>query len=233
MKILSNKKIANNTFEMVLSCNEEFLPGQFINIKIEGFYLRRPISICDWDGSSITIIYKAVGEGTKVMSQMEPGIDLDVLYPLGNGYNLENIPQEPILIGGGAGIPPMYGLAKQLRAEWKKPKVILGFNSKEDIFYVDKFKKLGVECIVCTVDGSKFNKGFVTDMFESSEYSCACGPEVMLKAIAEKSKNGQYSFEARMACGFGGCMGCSCETKYGSKRICKEGPVLNQEEIIW
>ncbi|MEG0918397.1 MAG: dihydroorotate dehydrogenase electron transfer subunit [Anaerovoracaceae bacterium] len=233
MKILSNREIAKNTFEMKLECSDDFKPGQFINIKIEGFYLRRPISVCDFNQKELTIIYKIVGEGTKVMSKLEKGISLDVLAPLGNGYDTSIITKEPILVGGGAGVPPMFGLAKALKAEGKNPTVILGFNSKDEVFYEKEFKDLGVELVICTLDGSYGAKGLVTDMFEESDYSCGCGPEPMLKAIADKSDKGQYSFEARMACGFGGCMGCSCETKYGSKRICKDGPVLNQEEIIW
>ena len=233
MKILSNREIAKNTFEMKLECSHNFKPGQFVNIKIDGFYLRRPISVCDFNDNELTIIYKTVGEGTKVMSDMEEGIVLDVLAPLGNGYDTSLIDDEPILVGGGAGVPPMFGLAKTLKSEGKNPTVILGFNSKDEVFYEKEFKEIGVELVICTLDGSYGTKGLVTDMFEGSAYSCACGPEPMLKAIADKSDNGQYSFEARMACGFGGCMGCSCETKYGSKRICKDGPVLKQEEIIW
>lgn len=233
--IISNKQLTRDIFEMKLEGDTSMItkPGQFINIKLEGFYLRRPISICDWDDCQLTIVYKTVGQGTKALSKMEPGKKLDILCALGNGYDLVKIPANPILAGGGVGVPPMYGLAKALIAEGKKPTVILGFNTEHEIFYEEEFKALGANVKVTTADGSYGIKGFVTDGFDKAEYACACGPEVMLKAVATKAEDGQYSFEARMACGFGGCMGCSCETKYGAKRICKEGPVLEQEEIIW
>ena len=233
--IISNRQLTSSVFEMKLEGDTSMItaPGQFVNIKLEGFYLRRPISICDWNEHELTIVYKTVGQGTKAMAQMEPGTELDILCSLGNGYDLEKIPAEPVLAGGGVGVPPMYGLAKSLIAQGKKPTVILGFNTEHEVFYEDEFKALGAVVKVMTADGSYGNKGFVTDGFDTAEYACACGPEVMLRAVASKADDGQYSFEARMACGFGGCMGCSCETKYGAKRICKEGPVLEQEEIIW
>ena len=233
--IISNRQLTGSVYEMKLEGDTSMItaPGQFVNIKLEGFYLRRPISICDWNENELTLVYKTVGQGTKAMSKMEPGTELDILCSLGNGYDLDKIPQEPVLAGGGVGVPPMYGLAKALIAQGKKPTVVLGFNTEHEVFYEEEFKALGAEVKVMTADGSYGSKGFVTDGFDTAEYACACGPEVMLKAIADKAKDGQYSFEARMACGFGGCMGCSCETKYGAKRICKEGPVLEQEEIIW
>ncbi len=233
--IISNKQLTGTVYEMKLEGDTSMItaPGQFVNVKLEGFYLRRPISICDWNENELTLVYKTVGQGTKAMSKMEPGTELDILCSLGNGYDLDKIPQEPVLAGGGVGVPPMYGLAKALIAQGKKPKVVLGFNTEHEVFYEEEFKALGADVIVMTADGSYGSKGFVTDGFDFAEYACACGPEVMLQAIAAKAKDGQYSFEARMACGFGGCMGCSCETKYGAKRICKEGPVLEQEEIIW
>lgn len=233
--IISNRQLTGSVYEMKLEGDTSMItaPGQFVNIKLEGFYLRRPISICDWNEHELTLVYKTVGQGTKAMSAMEPGTELDILCSLGNGYDLEKIPQEPVLAGGGVGVPPMYGLAKALIAQGKQPTVVLGFNTEHEVFYEEEFKALGADVKVMTADGSYGSKGFVTDGFEFAEYACACGPEVMLQAIAAKAKDGQYSFEARMACGFGGCMGCSCETKYGAKRICKEGPVLEQEEIIW
>lgn len=233
--IISNRQLTGSVYEMKLEGDTSMItaPGQFVNIKLEGFYLRRPISICDWNENELTLVYKTVGQGTKAMSKMEAGTELDILCSLGNGYDLDKIPQEPVLAGGGVGVPPMYGLAKALIAQGKKPTVVLGFNTEHEVFYEEEFKALGAEVKVMTADGSYGSKGFVTDGFDTAEYACACGPEVMLKAIADKAKDGQYSFEARMACGFGGCMGCSCETKYGAKRICKEGPVLEQEEIIW
>ncbi len=233
--IISNKQLTGTVYEMKLEGDTSMItaPGQFVNVKLEGFYLRRPISICDWNENELTLVYKTVGQGTKAMSKMGPGTELDILCSLGNGYDLDKIPQEPVLAGGGVGVPPMYGLAKALIAQGKKPTVVLGFNTEHEVFYEEEFKALGATVKVMTADGSYGNKGFVTDGFDTAEYACACGPEVMLQAVAGKAKDGQYSFEARMACGFGGCMGCSCETKYGAKRICKEGPVLEQEEIIW
>ena len=233
--ILSNICVARDTYEMILEGDTSQIsaPGQFINIRVEGFFLRRPISICDWNEEQITIIYKTVGQGTKELSQMKPGRELDILCPLGNGYDVGKIKETPVLAGGGAGVPPMYGLAKALLKQNIRPKVVLGFNTKEEVFYEEEFQALGAEVTVTTADGTYGKKGFVTDAFEHADYGCACGPEPMLRAVSEKVKDGQFSFEARMACGFGGCMGCSCKTKYGTKRICKEGPVLEKEEILW
>ncbi len=237
-EIKSNKKLTDSIFEMVLDGDTSSItaPGQFINIKLDGFYLRRPISICDYDDSTITIIYKVVGEGTEVMSKMNSGEKLDVLCGLGNGFDTSKSMNKPVLIGGGVGVPPMFNLCKKLISEGKKVTVILGFNIKDEIFYEDEFKKLGAEVIVTTVDGSYGIKGFVTDALKEIEYSYfyTCGPMPMFKAIeSTATTSGQYSFEERMGCGFGACMGCSCKTKYGNKRICKDGPVLEREEIIW
>lgn len=234
-RIRSNTCLTRDTWKMVLEgdTSEISAPGQFLNIRLEGFFLRRPISICDWDETQVTIIYKTVGRGTEALSQMKAGQELDILCPLGNGYDLEKITGTPLLAGGGAGVPPMYGLAKALLARGVRPKVILGFNTREEIFYEREFRDLGIDVTVTTADGSCGTEGFVTDAFQEADYGCACGPEPMLKAVSQKVKDGQFSFEARMACGFGGCMGCSCETKYGPKRICREGPVLEKEEILW
>ena len=208
--------------------------GQFVNVKLDGLYLRRPISVCDLTDSVLTIIYKIVGKGTEVMSQMTSG-ELDVLTGLGNGYDLSLAGDSVLVIGGGVGVPPMFLLAKKLIAMGKKVKAILGFNTKSEIFYEDEFKALGADVVVTTVDGSYGVKGFVTDaMGDSYDYFYCCGPEPMLKAVYKTSKtSGQLSFEERMGCGFGACMGCSCKTIYGNKRICKEGPVLKKEEILW
>ena len=237
-EIKSNKKLTESIFQMVLIGDTSSItaPGQFINIKLDGFYLRRPISICDYDDSTITIIYKVVGEGTEVMSKMNSGEKLDVLCGLGNGFDTSKSLDKPVLIGGGVGVPPMYNLCKKLIAERKKVTVILGFNKEEEVFYEDEFKKLGADVKVTTVDGSYGIKGFVTDALKDTEYDYfyTCGPMPMFKAIeATAITSGQYSFEERMGCGFGACMGCSCKTKYGNKRICKDGPVLEREEIIW
>ena len=235
-EIISNRKIAKNTYECVLSGDiTDIKCGQFVNITIDGQYLRRPISVCDAENGKLTLIYKVVGVGTEKMANMIPGTKLDLLTGLGNGYNVANAGDKPLLIGGGAGVPPMYKLCKELVGEGKKVSVILGFGSKDEVFYEDEFKALGAETYVTTVDGSYGIKGFVTDAMDIDyTYFYTCGPEPMLKAIYNKSvTSGQFSFEERMGCGFGACMGCSCKTKYGNKRICKDGPVLVKEEIIW
>lgn len=236
-EIKSNKIIAKNTYEMVLlgDCTD-IKCGQFVNIKLDGFYLRRPISVCNVEGDVLTIIYKVVGKGTEAMAKMDKGVKLLTLTGLGNGYDTSKSGDKPLLVGGGAGVPPMYKLCRDLVAEGKTPSVILGFNSKDEVFYEEEFKKLGAKVIVATADGSYGIKGFVTDGFDLVDYTYfyTCGPEPMLKAVYNASKtSGQLSFEERMGCGFGACMGCSCKTKYGNKRICKDGPVLVKEEIIW
>ncbi len=236
-KIKSNTKLAPNVFKMVLEGESSALTksGQFVNIKIEGLYLRRPISVYDYNDNEITIIYKVVGEGTDIMSQMPAGTELDVLVGLGNGFDTSKSGETALLIGGGVGIPPLYNLAKKLLAEGKKVKVILGFNTKDEIFCEEDFKALGAEVTVTTVDGTYGTKGFVTNAMDTDyTYFYTCGPMPMFKAIEATAKtSGQYSFEERMGCGFGACMGCSCKTKYGNKRICKDGPVLTREEIVW
>lgn len=235
-KILSNEKIAKDVYKMILEGDTQYItaPGQFINIKLDGKFLRRPISVCDCDENTITIIYKVVGSGTEYMAQLESGEVLDVLTGLGNGYDISKS-ANPLLIGGGVGVPPMYMLAKKLIEDGQQPTVILGFNTKEEIFFEEEFRALGCDVSVATVDGSYGIKGFVTDAFpEEYDYFYTCGPMPMFKAIENTAKtSGQYSFEERMGCGFGACMGCSCKTKYGNKRICKDGPVLEREEIIW
>ena len=236
--VTENSLIAKNTYLMSLMGDTSALtaPGQFINIKLDGFYLRRPISVCDMDSSFIKIIYKAVGKGTEYMSSLDTGTVLDVLTGLGNGYDLTACGKSPVLIGGGAGVPPMYLLAKKLLDARKDVSVILGFNSKDEVFFEDEFKKLGAKVYITTADGSLGIKGFVTDALKDLSYSYfyACGPEPMLKAVYNASvSEGELSFEERMGCGFGACMGCSCKTKYGYKRICKDGPVLKKEEIVW
>lgn len=236
--IEKNECIAKNTFEMILSGNTEAFtaPGQFLNIKLDGFYLRRPISVCDYDDKTITIIYKVVGKGTEKMSEMKKGEKLDILTGLGNGFDISKSGDKPIVIGGGVGVPPMFNLAKELIKAGKKPTAILGFNTKDEVFYKEEFEKIGADVIITTVDGSVGIKGFVTDAIKNLDYTYfyTCGPEPMLKAIYNNTTtSGQLSFEERMGCGFGACMGCSCKTKYGNKRICKDGPILVKEEIIW
>ena len=213
-------------------------PGQFVNLKIEEAYLRRPISVCDYDSEcgTLTIIYKVVGKGTEIMSEMKEGTVIDTLTGLGNGYDTSKSGNAPLLIGGGVGVPPMYNLAKKLISEGKTVTVILGFNTADEIFCKDEFEALGAKVYITTVDGSVGTKGFVTDVMKTLDYSYffTCGPMPMFRAIERTAKtSGQYSFEERMGCGFGACMGCSCETLYGNKRICVDGPVLEREEIIW
>ena len=236
--VKSNTQLTDSVYRMVLSGDTSAItaPGQFVNIALSGKFLRRPISVCDVADGELTIIYKVVGEGTEQMSEMAPGTELDILTGLGNGYDLTLTGDSPLLIGGGVGVPPMYLLAKKLISEGKKVKVILGFNTKGEIFYEEEFKALGAEVFVTTVDGSYGIRGFVTDAMSGLSYThiCTCGPEPMLKAVYKASETGgQFSFEERMGCGFGACMGCSCKTITGYKRICKEGPVMKKEEILW
>ena len=237
-KVIENKALTSTVFKMVLEGDVSDIKnsGEFINIKLEGKYLRRPISVCDVDATTVTIVYKVVGAGTEQMSEMPVGTELDVLVGLGNGYDLSFAGDAPLLLGGGVGVPPLYNLAKRLIASGKKVTVVLGFNTKEEIFYENEFKALGAEVFVTTADGSYGIKGFVTDAMKDIDYTYfyTCGPEPMLKAIYKASTtSGQMSFEERMGCGFGACMGCSCKTITGYKRICKEGPVMKKEEILW
>ena len=236
-KISLNEKLVDNVYRMVLVGDTSDITacGQFINIQLDGLYLRRPISVCDCDENSVTIIYKVVGKGTEQMSNMTVGESLDVLTGLGNGYDLSLSGDSPVLLGGGVGVPPLYMTAKKLKAEGKNVSVILGFNTASEVFYEQEFKALGCDVTVTTVDGSYGVKGFVTNAYpENYTYFYTCGPEPMLKAIYKTAKgSGQMSFEERMGCGFGACMGCSCKTIAGYKRICKDGPVMKKEEILW
>ena len=236
--ILTNEALTPSVYRMTLSGDTSAItaPGQFVNIRLAGKFLRRPISVCDWEEGKLTVVYKVVGHGTAQMAAMVPGESLDLLTGLGNGYDLSLVGAAPLLVGGGVGVPPMYGLAKHLRAMGKEVQVILGFNTKAEIFYEQEFKDLGCTVTVTTADGSYGVKGFVTDAMKNMHYShfCACGPEPMLKALyAASTTSGQMSFEERMGCGFGACMGCSCKTLTGNKRICKDGPVMKKEEILW
>ena len=235
-EIIENIPLTSSVYRMKLRGDTSDItkPGQFVNILLDGFYLRRPISVCDVEGDVLTIIYKVVGKGTEKMSGMKEGV-LDILTGLGNGYDLDKCGDKPLLIGGGVGVPPMYLLAKELIAKGKDVSVILGFNTKEEVFYKDEFAALGARVTVTTVDGSEGVKGFVTNaMGGGYSHVCACGPEPMLKAVYSACTTGaQLSFEERMGCGFGACMGCSCKTITGYKRICKDGPIMDKEEILW
>ena len=238
--IVSNTPLTPAVYRMVLEGDTQYITnsGEFINIELSGKFLRRPISIADYDERTITIIYKVVGRGTEQMKQMKAGEVLDILTGLGNGFSTNNDSKRPLLVGGGVGVPPMYNLCKRLQGEGKKPMVILGFNTAAEIFYAEEFRALGVDVYISTADGSEGTKGFVTDVIREKalefDYLYTCGPLPMLKALYDATESpAEFSFEERMGCGFGACMGCSCKTKYGNKRICKDGPVLKREEIIW
>ena len=236
--VKENVALTSTVYRMLLEGDTSDITncGQFVNIKLEGLFLRRPISVCDCEGDILTLIYKVVGKGTEQMSKMVAGEQLDVLTGLGNGYDTSLSGETPVLLGGGVGVPPMYMLCKKLVREGKKPRVVLGFNKEDEVFCEEEFKALGVDVTVTTVDGSYGVRGFVTDVMKDAEYSYfyTCGPEPMLRAVYNTSKTeGQFSFEERMGCGFGACMGCSCKTLTGNKRICREGPVMRKEEILW
>ena len=237
-RVLQNAALTDAVWQMRLEADTASVtaPGQFVELKLPGFYLRRPISICDWDGKSLTLLYKVVGHGTDAMTRIRPGHHLDTLVGLGNGYDLTKSGDAPLLIGGGVGVPPLYGLCKALLRQGKHPAVILGFNTKDEIFYEDAFRALGVPVHITTVDGSCGTKGFVTDVMKDLSYTYfyTCGPGPMFRAIEKTAQtSGQYSFEERMGCGFGACMGCSIETKLGARRVCKDGPVFEREAILW
>lgn len=236
-EIKSNRELCPNVFEMKLTGDTSCIKnsGQFINIKCDGLYLRRPISICEYSEGELTIIYKVVGKGTTQMSKMKPGEKLDCLVGLGNGFTIKD-EKKSVVIGGGVGVPPLYQLCKDLIASGKSVSAVLGFNTKSEVFYEEEFKKLGVNVVVTTVDGSYGMKGFVTNALPTLdyEYYYTCGPQAMLKAIHKSETHpGQLSFEERMGCGFGACMGCTCKTLYGNKRICLDGPILESEEVRW
>lgn len=235
--VIQNQPIAKNVFRMCLSgdVSEITAPGQFVNFRIDGFFLRRPISVCDVEKDQLTVIYKTVGKGTEAMSRAGAGDRLTALTGLGNGYDLAPSGGRPLLLGGGVGVPPLYLLAKKLISAGKKVSVVIGFNTKDEVFYAEEFRALGCDVTVTTADGSEGVRGFVTDaMPKDYSYFYTCGPEPMLKAVFKKTAtSGQFSFEERMGCGFGACMGCSCKTVTGYKRICRDGPVLKKEEILW
>lgn len=238
--VTNNEPLTADVFSMTLSGDTGFItaPGQFINIKIDGLFLRRPISVCDFSEGEIEIIYKVVGAGTRAMSRMKKDTRLDVLTGLGNGFSIEAKLCAPVLIGGGVGAPPLYALAKSLILHGHRPRVVLGFNKRSEVFLADRFQALELPVTVCTADGSLGVGGFVTDGLKGlsgeMDYYYACGPLPMLRAVYDALEaDGQLSFEERMGCGFGACMGCTCKTKYGAKRLCVEGPVLRKEEVVW
>lgn len=236
-EVITNEQIAVNTYKLVLAgdADETVKAGTFVNIRLDGFYLRRPISVCNAENGKLTLIYKVVGKGTEKLSHEVPGAELDLLTELGNGYDLAASGDRPLLLGGGAGVPPMYLLCRRLVAKGKKVTACLGFNTRSEVFFEREFLDLGAEVLISTADGSYGKKGYVTDILpDSYSYFYACGPEPMLKAVYRATvTSGEFSFEERMGCGFGACMGCSCKTLTGYKRICKDGPVLKKEEILW
>ena len=235
--IVNNERLTPTVWRMTLRGPAEAIttPGQFVDIALPGRFLRRPISVCDAEGDTLTLLYKVVGGGTEQMAAMAPGQTLDILAGLGNGFDTSTAGESPLLIGGGIGAAPLYMLAKGLLAEGKKVRAVLGFNGADEVFYVDEFKALGCDVTVATADGSLGVRGFVTDALpEEYSYYYACGPEPMLRAVWGKAAgSGQLSFEERMGCGFGACMGCTRETLNGPKRVCKDGPVFRKEEIVW
>ncbi len=237
LTVAAQRQLTDNVFEIVLTGDTSAItrPGQFVNLKTDGLYLRRPLSVCDLEGNELTLIYRVVGRGTAVLRRMTPGQTIPVLTGLGNGYDTALSGDRPLLIGGGVGVPPLYLLAKRLRAEGKPVSAVLGFNTAREVFLEERFRALGCTVTVTTADGSYGTAGFVTDALpEDYTHVYTCGPEPMLRAVYRKiATGGSFSFEKRMGCGFGACMGCSCRTVTGYKRICKEGPVLEKEEILW
>lgn len=237
LTVTDNHLVARDVYKMQLTGDTSAItrPGQFVNLILSGLYLRRPISVCDWDEDTLTLIYKVVGEGTEQMAAMGKGTKVDILMGLGNGFDVTKAGKTPVLIGGGVGVPPLYGLAKHLRQAGKNVTVAIGAASRDDVLLAKELTDLGCTVKIATVDGSAGEKGFVTGLLTGDySYSYACGPIPMLKAVyGALSCEGEYSFEERMGCGFGACMGCSCKTKTGNKRICKDGPVLTKEEILW
>ena len=240
--VLFNRPLTASVYELILEGDTGGItaPGQFVNIELADFFLRRPISVCDWRKGRLTLIYKQVGQGTKALSAVKPGTNLNLLTGLGNGYDLSASGARPLVVGGGVGIPPLFALTRELLAHGKIPTVLLGFNTKSEIFYDEQFQNLGADVVVATADGSAGKRGFVTDVIKSegmqSDYFFACGPLNMLKALCETippHTSGQLSLEERMACGFGACMGCSIQTAAGSKRVCKDGPVFQREVLLW
>ena len=237
-RLVENTQLTKTVWRMKLAGDTSAIkaPGQFVQLTVPGFYLRRPISICDWDDTTITLVYKVVGQGTEVMSSMKTGMELDVLNGLGNGFDTSRCGDRPLLIGGGVGLPPMIGLCRQLLAEGKHPTVLAGFNTESEVFLKDAVDAMGAPFVLATMDGSAGVKGLVTDAMADIEFTdiCACGPLPMLKAIMNASNApAQLSFKERMGCGFGACMGCTVKVKGGYKRICKDGPILDRDEVIW
>ena len=235
--IAENAPVARDTYRLQLTGDTAAItaPGQFVDIRLAGRFLRRPVSVCSWSDGALTLYYKVAGAGTAQLSTLVPGTELDLLVGLGNGFDVATRGETTLLAGGGIGVAPLFGLSKRLLAAGKTPVAVLGFNTAEDVFYENEFKALGVQTVIATADGSRGTRGFVIDALpERFDTICACGPMPMLKALCAKTdKPGQISLEARMGCGFGACMGCTIDTVNGPKRVCREGPVFRRDEIKW
>lgn len=234
------RQLTGDVWELTLAGDTSAVtaPGQFINIQLPGKFLRRPISVCDWRSGSLTLLVKEAGAGTRELVRLPEGTKLDLLTGLGNGFGLSNPPENAVLAGGGIGAAPLYGLARRMLARGQRPIAVLGFRSKSDAFYTEEFTALGLEVHTATEDGTLGTKGFVTDVLKAlpeGQYVLACGPTPMLRAVhaLPRITGGQFSFEARMACGFGACVGCTIETKAGLRRVCRDGPVFRKEDILW
>ena len=240
LEIVENRPLTGSVYQMTLKGDTSAIshPGQFVELSLEGFFLRRPISVCNYDEGTLTLIYKVVGKGTAQMANLTQGTKLSALTGLGNGFNDSVECSSALLVGGGVGVPPLYRLARNLIAQGKRVTVVLGFNTASEIFYQSEFEALGAKVIVATADGSAGCKGFVTDAIAQNnieaEYFYSCGPLPMLRALTTALDiPGEISLEERMGCGFGICMGCSIMTKTGAKRVCKEGPVFKKEDVVW
>ena len=251
--IVSNRPLTDDVFELRLAGDASAFtrPGQFAEISVEGLFLRRPISVCDWNDVELLLLVKAVGKGTNALRDLKSGASLDILTGLGNGFEVGQGTEgtsasRTVLVGGGIGIAPLYALARQLSVERSRIgiaaplPVILGFRKAADVFYVKEFVELGCNVMVATEDGSMGTRGFVTDVLSAHPelcyaYAYACGPMPMLRAVARLPQvtDGQFSFEARMGCGFGACMGCTIATTSGPKRVCREGPVFHKAELVF
>ena len=237
--VLGNERISADVFDLRLSGDTSELvgSGQFVNADIPDLYLRRPISICDYSPGEMRLVIKIVGKGTQKMASLKEGDPVDLLVPLGNGFDTAKSGKTPYLFGGGVGVAPMVRLAKDLIGQGKKTTVVLGFNSSSDVILYDDYCRIvGKENVfVTTVDGSFGQKGFVTEVnADGASFVYSCGPLPMMKALDKAIECGaEYSFESRMGCGFGACMGCTLASAGGPVRVCREGPVFRKGEILW
>ena len=232
LTLLSCRALNASVYELILAGAEEMRAGQFVELSVPGFYLRRPISVADSEDGRLTLLVKEVGEGTKKLRTLQEGARLDVLTSLGRGFDLSA--RTPLLVGGGIGCAPLYKLAKDFAAAGVRPRAVLGFRNAEEIYYAEEFARY-CDVTVATDDGSRGVKGNAVSVAEDIPHDrfYACGPQIMLRAAAQKLGEGEVSLEARMGCGFGACMGCSIVTVNGYARVCKEGPVFDAKEVVW